>query len=212
MAINLTDICRFISLWEVRRIWFTNLFFSLRLRCCCFASSLLLPSAILAQFGGHEVIKALYAHVHSWAKYYATRRSCQCFQQCVLYRTFLRAIHITSPSSSCIRWSVLTSPSVSSADATVRDVMHPKAPFQNQRGLATLIKRSCRRLEVSEEKGTADMRFFDTKIIKDVQESRHGNGHTETPSPEFKHVAPLLSSVARSLTCFCLFLSWLAQL
>jgi hypothetical protein len=40
------------------------------------------------------------------------------------------------------------------------------------------------------------MWFFDTKIVKDVQESRHGNSHTEIPTPEFKHGDSLRSSFA----------------
>jgi hypothetical protein len=81
------------------------------------------------------------------------------------------------------------------ADATFRDVMHPQTPFQTQSGLVALIKRSYQHLEGSEQKGGVSMRFFDTKIVKDLQESRHGNSHTEIPSSEFKHGTPLRSSL-----------------
>jgi hypothetical protein len=73
--------------------------------------------------------------------------------------------------------------------------MHPQTPFQTQSGLVSLTKRFYQHLEGSEQEGGACMRFFDTKIVTEVQDSRHGNSHTEIPSPEFKRGAPLRSSL-----------------
>jgi hypothetical protein len=36
--------------------------------------------------------------------------------------------------------------------------------------------------------------FFDTKIVKDKQDSRHGNRHTGVPWPEFEHDTPFRPS------------------
>lgn len=94
---------------------------------------------------------------------------------------------------------------IPNADTTFHDVVHPQTHFQTQRRLVTLIKRSYRHLEGSGQKGGACMRFFDTKIVKDVQESRHGNSHTEIPSSEFKHEASLRASLEAWRVSFC---SW----
>jgi len=160
--------------------------------------SLVLPFSFLAQSEGHEALKALYAHADWWVRVcnspFLSVFPAKCCKQDMIHPIHMP--HITHP---------LLAPEldeasdvfhrIPNADTTFHDVMHPQIHFQTQRRLVTLIKRSYRHLEGSGQKGGACMRFFDTKIVKDVQESRHGNSHTEIPSSEFKHGASLRSSL-----------------
>lgn len=160
--------------------------------------SLVLPFSILAQSEGHEALKTLYAHADWWF------RGCnspslsvfpaKCCKQGRIHSS--RIPHLSHPLLAPeLREASDVFHRIPNADGTFHDVMHPQTHFQTQRRLVTPIKRSYRHLEGSGQKGGACVRFFDTKIVKDVQESRHGNSHTEIPSSEFKHGASLRSSL-----------------
>jgi hypothetical protein len=168
--------------------------------------SLVLLFSFLAQSEGHEALNALYAHA-DWRV-----RACnspflsvfppKCCKQDIIH--LIHSPHISHPfltpeldeASDVFH-------TIPNADTTFHDVMYPQTHFQTQRRMVTPIKRSYRHLEGSGQKGGACMPFFDTKIVKDVQESRHGNSHTEIPSSEFKHGASLRSSLEAWRVSFC---------
>jgi hypothetical protein len=163
---------------------------------CC-ASVISLAFLFLAQSEGHEALKALYAHA-DWRAWVCNSPFLFVLPAKCCIQDMIHPIHIPHISHPLLAPELDEASDVfhkiPNADATFHYIMLPQTHFQAQSGLVTLIKRSYRHLEVSGQKGGACMRFFDTKIVRDLQESRHGNSHTEIPSSEFKHGASLRTS------------------
>jgi hypothetical protein len=81
------------------------------------------------------------------------------------------------------------------------DIMRSPSRCDPESGLVALIRSVSKKFKAED---AVYVCFFDAKIVKDEQDSRHGNRYTRVPSPEFEHDTPLRPLFESP----CLSLSW----